>query len=250
VVSNIANLNGAALHLDGLDFRPADGLLYGYNGSSSGIYRVNTSSGATSFVSTSSAPVSVPLGIDFNPVADRLRVVTPADENRRINIATGLAITDGTLTYAVGDVNAGKNASIIDAAYTFSDRDPATGTTLYYIDSVLGILARTSNPNGGVLDTVGALGISTNDYTGFDIVTSTTGANTAYLSANTGRSTSLYTVNLSTGAASLVGAINASNLYGLAVSPVPEPGSLLLAAAGVLALLAMPRGRRAGRPAA
>lgn len=153
-------LSGATSSLAGLDFRPADGLLYGYNPATSGIYRVNTNTGVTTLVSTSNAPVTTGLlGIDFNPVPDRLRVVTANDENRRINVDTGNALNplvDGTLTYAVGDPNFGANPNILDAAYTNHDNNPATGTTLYYIDSVLNTLVVTSNANGGILNTVGS----------------------------------------------------------------------------------------------
>ncbi len=244
-VVNVGQISGDAVHLDGLDFRPADGMLYGYNGSDSGIYRLNLNTGATTRVSTSTSPVTVPLGIDFNPVADRLRVVTPNQENRRINIATGAATNDGALAYGSTDANQGKTPHIIDAAYTNSDTNPATGTQLYYIDSVLDILVSTTNPNGGVLSTVGALGLDANDYTGFDILTSANGLNTGLASFNNGRSTGLYSIDLASGAASYIGDIGASNLYGLAVLPsaVPEPSALLLVSTAGLALLGLGRRR-------
>lgn len=247
-VVNVGQISGDAVHLDGLDFRPADGMLYGYNGSDSGIYRLNLNTGATTRVSTSTSPVTVPLGIDFNPVADRLRVVTPNQENRRINIATGAATNDGALAYGSTDANQGKTPHIIDAAYTNSDTNPATGTQLYYIDSVLDALVTTNNPNGGVLSTVGALGLDANDYTGFDIFTAADGSNIGYASINSGRSTGLYSINLASGAATLIGDIGASNLYGLAVMPsaVPEPSSLMLIGTAGLALLGLGRRRQRG----
>ena len=113
LVTSVGTISGATPILDGLDFRPADGFLYGYRASTSGIYRVDIHTGATTLVSTSTMPVtSSLLGIDFNPVVNRLRVVTASDENRRINITTGVAIADGALTYAMGNTN------IRDAAYT------------------------------------------------------------------------------------------------------------------------------------
>lgn len=241
----VGAVSGATTRLDGLDFRPADGLLYGYDSVASGIYRVDTLTGATTLVSTSSAPVSAAiLGIDFNPVPDRLRVTTDAGDNRRINIATGAAITDGALAYAAGDANFGAAPRIADVAYTNSDKLAATGTQLYYIDWILNALVTTSNPNAGVLNTVGLLGVDTDENVGFDIVTDAAGVNSAFASLNVGGVQGFYGINLATGAATLIGATNTGPLNGLAVAPIPEPGSLaLIMAAGAALMLQARRGR-------
>ena len=242
LVTTIGNFSGATTTLSGMDFRPADGLLYGFNQADSGIYRVDTTTGATTLMSISTSAITSPrLGIDFNPVPDRLRVVAPSDQNLRINIANGAALIDGPLAYAAGDAHQGANPSIRDAAYTHHDRDPATGTTLYYIDTLLDILVTTNNPNAGALSTVGALGLDADDFSGFDIFTEN-GANTAFASFTVGGQAGLYTINLATGAATPLGAIGARELYGMAVAPVPEPGSLALLAAAAVALGARRRG--------
>ena len=241
----VGGVSGATNRLDGLDFRPADGLLYGYQSAASGIYRVDILTGATTLVSTSSAPVGAAiLGIDFNPVPDRLRVATDAGDNRRINIATGAAISDGALAYAAGDVNAGRAPHIADVAYTNSDKLAATGTQLYYIDWVLNVLVTTSSPNAGVLNTVGLLGVDTDENVGFDIVTDAAGVNSAFASLNVGGVQGFYGIDLATGAATLIGATNTGPLNGLAVAPIPEPGSLaLIMAAGAALMLQARRGR-------
>lgn len=249
-VTTVGLISGAVTSLSGLDFRPADGLLYGFQQSSSGIYTVNPATGATTFVSTSSSAVTgtgVRSGIDFNPVADRLRVVSTSGNNLRINVATGAATADTPLAYAAGDPNAGATPNIVDSAYTFSNRSPTTVTTLYYIDSLLDILVTTSNPNGGILTTVGRLGVDTSNSTGFDILTALSGNNTAFASLQVGGVDGLYTINLGTGAATLVGAISARNLSGLAVQPtaIPEPGTLALFGLAVLAF-GITRRRAAG----
>lgn len=242
-VTTLGAISGAIGRLDGLDFRPADGLLYGYEANGSGIYRVDLVTGVTTLVSTSSAPVgNAGLGIDFNPVVDRLRIVNPGDENRRINVATGAAIVDGALAFAAGDVNAGTNPQIRDAAYTNADNNAATGTQLYYIDAGLDALLTTTNPNAGVLNTVGALGVNTSSFLGFDIFTDLNGVNTAFASLRVGGVDGLYTINLLTGGATLIGGLGADQMFGLAVAPVAafavgEPGSLgLLAVAGLAAI--------------
>ncbi|MDQ3627208.1 MAG: DUF4394 domain-containing protein, partial [Verrucomicrobiota bacterium] len=91
----------------GIDFRPADGDLYDV-ANSGGIYRINVASGAASLVSTltadpadSSSPFTglsgTSFGVDFNPVVDRLRVVSDTEQNLRINVNTGAVTTDGNL---------------------------------------------------------------------------------------------------------------------------------------------------------
>ena len=245
-VTSVGALSGATTALDGLDFRPADGMLYGYNAATSGIYRVDPNTGMTTLVSTSSAPVSTSaLGIDFNPVADRLRVVTANDENRRINVANGAAQSDGMLAYAAGDANAGVNPNVVEAAYTNNDNNPNTGTSLFYIDYGLDTLVKTANPNGGALETVGALGVNTSDMTGFDIFTDISGNNTGYALLTSGGSPSLYTVNLLTGAATSLGAVGATRPFSLAIAqPVPEPGTICFGL-GLIGVCLSRRARRA-----
>lgn len=243
MVTTVGALSGAATQLDDLDFRPANGQLYGYRGSDGAIFLVNTSTGATTQVSSSAAvtPGST-TGIDFNPVPDRLRVVSSGDNNLRLNVDTGAPMTDGTLAYAAADANAGTNPTVVAAAYTNADKNPATGTTLYYIDSGLNILATTSNPNDGVLSTVGGLGFDVGDTVGFDIFTDAMGGNTAFATLLVGGLQSLYNINLGSGAATLVGDFGqAGTLTGLAAAPVPEPGSLALGGLAVLAALRLRR---------
>ena len=241
-VTTVGAIGGAITQLDGIDFRVADGALYGYNAATSGIYRVNTATGATTLVSTSTTAVGrTAVGIDFNPAADRLRVVTAADNNLRINVGTGATTVDGTLAYAAGDANFGANPNITEAAYTNNDNNPATGTTLYYIDEVLNTLVTTTNPNGGALSTVGALGLDVDDFLGFDIFTDAGGVNNAFASLRVAGAQGLYAINLATGAATLIGAIGMDRLHGLAVATVPEPGTMALTAAAGLVLLGLRR---------
>lgn len=232
-VTAVGAITGTGSFLDGLDFRPANGLLYGYSNQTGSIYTVNTSTGAATLVTAISTPTNTfTLGIDFNPVADRLRIVTALDQNLRVNVAGGATVVDGTLTYAAGDPNFGANPNIVDAAYTNSDTNPATGTTLYYIDFGTNTLVSTTNPNAGLLNTVGALGVDTDSDVGFDIFTEF-GVNIAYASLRVGGVNGFYGINLATGAATLLGAVgNTTPLFGLAIVPgraeVPEPGSLAL----------------------
>lgn len=244
-VAQVGALSGATSVLDGIDFRPADGALYGFRSADATVYRVDPTSGFTTLVSTAApvTPGSV-VGIDFNPVPDRLRVVSSAGDNLRINVATGATLVDGGLAFAAGDVNAGRRANVVEAAYTNNDNNPATGTTLYYIDNVLDVLVSTTNPNGGVLNTVGGLGVDADDFIGFDIFNDN-GVNTAFASLRVGGVQGLFTIDLGTGAATRVGTIGLDGLRGLAVATVPEPATLALVALAGLAALGGAR-RRAG----
>ncbi|MES2468140.1 MAG: VPDSG-CTERM sorting domain-containing protein [Verrucomicrobiota bacterium] len=231
----VGTVSGAVSNLAGIDFRPADGLLYGFDNTTGGqIVTINPNTAFTTLVSTSSTNSSSGnLGIDFNPVADRLRLVNVLDQNLRINVDTGAATVDGALAYAAGDPNAGVGPSIIDAAYTNSDTNPGTGTTLYYIDNGTDTLVSTSVPNNGVLGTVGSLGFNTNDRTGFDILSDGAGGNLGYaLLTSPAGVASFHSINLSTGAATNLGAIGQSAVrpYGLAITQtasVPDGGATI-----------------------
>lgn len=231
----VGNFSGATTSLSGLDFRPADGSLYGYSADTNSLVIVNPINAFTTFVSNpSTASTTNTLGVDFNPVADRLRLVNPNDQNLRINVDTSATIVDTPLAYAAGDPNFGVNPNIIEAAYTNSDINPATGTSLYYIDFELDTLVTTTNPNGGVLNTVGSLGVNTTNLVGFDILSDGFGSNTAYATMLlTNGTPNFYEINLATGTATSLGRLgNGQQLaIGLAIvqPTIPEPSSAMIA---------------------
>lgn len=243
----VALLGPTGAALAGIDFRPATGTLYGFSGTQ--LYTVNVETGAATLVAATSSTTGTPLGFDFNPVPDRIRIVDPSGTNLRVNPANGVAIVDGSLAYAAGDANAGASPNVTAVAYT-NNFAGATTTTLYGIDGSLGNLVRIAPPNNGVVNTVGSLGFGggVSGVNGFDIVTDG-GLNLAFLSLlGAGGSSTLYTVNLASGAATAVGAIGvAGGLQGLALAPVPEPGTYVLVATGLVAVAGMARRRRDAR---
>ena len=145
------------------------------------------------------------------------------------------ATTDTQLAYAAGDPNFGSTPNIVAAGYTNSFAGTLT-TTLFNIDIGRGVLTTQNPPNNGTLNTVGSLGVSSTNQVGFDILPF---AGTAFASftAVSGAS-SLYTINLATGSATLVGAIgNGQSITGLAaVADSPEPGTVSLVLSGMAAL--------------
>ena len=251
--ASFVQVTGVVGNLLGIDYRPADGQLYGL-ASSNNIYTINSSTGAATFTSTLDVPVSVGAlsGVDFNPVVDRLRVVGSNDTNFRINADTGATIVDGNLAYATGDVNFGVNPNLTGAAYLNSflgapspaGVTPPTRTTrLFDIDSNLDVLTLQNPPNDGTLVTIGSLGIDFSPTGGFDIFADGNGGNTAYAASDS----VLYTIDLATGAASSLGEIGGSrSLTGLAAKPVPEPSSVIgsLAAVTLGGVAVMRRRRR------
>ena len=205
----------------GIDFRPADGLLYAL-GTSSRVYVLDTLSGASTAVGVgpfTPALSGAAFGVDVNPVVDLLRVVGDADQNLRLSPVTGSAAgTDTALAYATGDPNAGADPQIVAAAYTNSVPGAAT-TALYAIDAGLGALVTLPGPNAGRLATVGSLGALTTPLVGFDIHGST-GIAYAALNPPATTSTRLHTVNLSTGGVTPTGVVgHGAPLVGIAVHP-------------------------------
>lgn len=187
----------------GIDFRPATGQLYAL-GSNSRIYTINKFTGAASFVGTLTTPLNgTNFGFDFNPVADRIRIVSDADQDLRANPNNGSNVVDGTLAYSAGDANAGQNPNVTGAAYIGSFIN-TTSTALYDIDSTLNILVTQNPANSGMLQTVGPLGVDATDIVGFD---HTAASNVAYASLNVGGSLGFYNINLSTGAATIIGTL-------------------------------------------
>jgi hypothetical protein len=188
-----------------IDVRPATGVLYGVatDGAAARLYRL--AGGAATAVG---APFAAggDLSMDFNPVVDRVRLVSSDGTNLRLHPDTGAVVAvDGTLTYGTGA------AEVADVAYTNSDTDPATGTTLYDVDSARDALAVQDPPNAGTLAPVGPLGVATAPgATGFDIhtyVADGTTRNLAFVSTvDRGRAT-LGMVNLATGAVTSFGEI-------------------------------------------
>ena len=246
-LTTVGNFSGATNFLDGIDFRPSNGLLYGYSFVNNSVVIVNPNTAQTTFVSMlGTASNTFDLGIDFNPTVDRLRLVNSNDQNFRINVDTGATTVDGPLAYAVGDVSFGISPTINDAAYTNNDNNSATGTQLYYVDYGTDRLVTTSNPNGGVLNSVGSLGVNATAFLGFDIFTNPfTGVNTAFAILDVASVTGLYNINLTTGAATLVGGVgsgvNSPASLAIQIAAVPEPGSAL---AGAIAVGLCVSGRR------
>ncbi len=207
----------------GIDFRPATGELFAYTGYNR-LITIDTAIAVATAVGSPAGLAGTSYGFDFNPTVDLIRIVNDTDQNIRVNPNGTLAGTDTPLAFAAGDPNFGTNPNVVGSAYS-NNFNGATTTTLYGIDSNIDHLVTQGSPNGaptspntGQLFTVGSLGFNTSDIVGFDI----TSSNTAYaaLQPALGGSSRLFTINLTTGAATLIGTIGGTEpLVGIAVAP-------------------------------
>jgi hypothetical protein len=167
-------------------------------------------------------------GIDFgfNAGTSQLYVSSDLGQNLTINPATGVATAGPNYTGAV-----------IDAmAYNYVN-------TLFYGVSAVNHDLYQMNPVTGATTLIGASGVAFADRIGFDISSAT---DIAYFSGTVSSQTEFFTVNLATGAMTLVGDVGtpgefSSGLDSIAVAPVPEPTTLALAAMGGGAMLLLMR---------
>jgi hypothetical protein len=234
--------------IKGIDFRPSTQQLFAL-GSSNRLYTLHVVTGVATPISvTPFTPVlsGSNFGFDFNPVIDRIRVVSNTKANYVLNPNDGTATVATNLFYGGADPNSGANPNVEFSAYS-NNVTPAPQTTqLYGIDSGLDILVTQAN-SAGTLGTVGPLGVNVGALGGFDILN----ANEAYaamLPTSTSAS-NLYSINLANGAAVNLGQIDGGAVISsMAVAPdgfnvnAPEPGSL--AVIGLAALGTLARRRR------
>jgi Domain of unknown function (DUF4394)/FG-GAP-like repeat len=197
--------------LVGIDFRATDGQLYtlGVNAATdtASLYTLALQTGVATLVgSLTGLGGDLPAGgygFDFNPAVDRIRVTTQIGGttgglNFRIN-PDSLAVVNDTQIH-------GSATGVSGAAYTF-----ASSTTLFALDAVSnslmlqGGIGGTPSPNGGVETLIGALGINFTDVNGFDIAPGASATGFGFALLTEGAFTGLYSVNLATGATTLIG---------------------------------------------
>jgi len=204
--------------LVGIDLRPSNNTLVGVTAEGA-IVTIDPATGAATALSMMNTPLpmaGMPVIVDFNPMADKLRLMT-GTTNHRVDVDTGAVTVDGSLAYETGDMHAGEAPMIAAAAYANSYGKPEA-TAMYDIDTTIGALIRQTAPNDGTLAAIGKLGMEMADTTpSFDIQTTADGTNSAWLIA----SGVIYSVDLESGAATEAGTIVGvdSDLIDFAVLP-------------------------------
>lgn len=246
------------LTLLGIDSRQSDGALYGL-ASDGSVVTLDPATGEGAVVLAGLArndgtgtaePVALDgtvFGVDFNPDVDRLRIVSDTGQNLRVNLApvddpaTTTVDESEFNTIVDGALNVGgvTQSGVAGAGYTTNDPDADSDTApvptqLYYVKTDTDQLFTTGTPSTGTLSLVGALGVDADATVGFDIINiGGFVGNSAFMVTNApGTATSsIYSVNLATGAATLLtNAVGGSVIGGGAAIP---PG--LLSGAAVIA---------------
>ncbi len=203
-IGPVTGLLAPDTRLVGIDFRVQDGKLYGV-GDGGGVYTLDPSSGAATLVNMLTVALEgTSFGVDFNPAADRLRIVSDTGQNLRHNVnAGGVTLEDGDLNYTAGVTALGVAA----AGYTNNDLAASTGTTLFDVDATLDQVALQVPPNNGTLTATGKLGLDVTSA-GFDVfsavVDGVTVDNLGFAVLNSGLGIGFYTVDLLTGTATFV----------------------------------------------
>jgi hypothetical protein len=195
----------------GLDNRVQNGLWYGL-GNLGNIYTIKLPvlPGSPDPVVTKVSKLTVPLygtffGFDFNPAADRLRIVSDNGQNLRHNLNDHTTTEDPQLT-----TNGSPTRGVTAAAYTNNDLNADTVTTLFDIGTVTDQVLVQSPANQGLLAPTGALTVDAQINAGFDIFADLVGGKTvsnqgfAVLTTPDGLS-KFYDVNMLTGTVTQIG---------------------------------------------
>ena len=217
-IGPVSGLGAGDSALVGIDFRVQDGELYGV-ADGGGVYTLDPETAEASFVSQLSVALAgSSFGVDFNPVADRLRIVSDAGQNLRHDVTapTGGTTADSDLTYTAPPGMPVLATGVAGAAYTNNDATqmgaPNTATTLFDLDANLNQVVVQSPPNNGILAATGALGVDPGSLLGFDVYSrlgddGQTLDNHGFAALAVDGSTGLYRIDLLSGRASLIGAL-------------------------------------------
>ncbi|MFI8515819.1 DUF4394 domain-containing protein [Streptomyces sp. NPDC085460] len=209
VLGKVSGLRGDTM-LVGIDFRVQNGKLYGV-GDRGGIYTLDSGAKAVKVSQLTVALQGKHFGVDFNPAADRLRVISDTGQNLRHNVAdqTTPTAVDGVLTNPTTPPSTA--LGVTGAAYTNNDLDAATATTLFDIDTTNNRVSLQSPANAGTLAPTGNLGVDVGPSAGFDIYyKASDGSNRGFAALSTDGKQRFYKVNVLDGRADLVGAFPAA----------------------------------------
>ncbi|MGW7342705.1 DUF4394 domain-containing protein [Streptomyces sp. NPDC054854] len=202
----------------GIDFRVQDKKLYGV-GDLGGIYILDQATAKAEKVSQLSVQLAGnAFGVDFNPAADRLRIVSDTGQNLRHNLGDPAAPKTTTADVALTNPAAPPATpkptpakGVTGAAYTNNDLSSTTATTLFDLATGKARVSVQSPANAGTLAPTGNLGATAGPSAGFDIYFSPeTKTNHGFASVQTENSYRFHSVDLLSGTATTAGSFPAS----------------------------------------
>jgi hypothetical protein len=198
-VNRVGRISGLKddMKVVGIDYRVQHGKLYAV-GDRGGVYTVDSRAKASKVSQLTVALDGRSFGVDFNPAANRLRVISDTGQNLRHNL---------------DDPNGAPALGVTGAGYTNNDLDAATATTLFDVDTTADQVSAQSPANAGNLAPTGKLGvdpvINAATDAGFDVHSQrkkgVTVSNTGYATLKVDGAYRFFTVDVLTGAATMVG---------------------------------------------
>lgn len=262
--ASLTNITGLAAgdFIKSIDFRPQTGLLYGLSQTNDTtnifrLYTIDITTGAASLQSTLT-PVAAPAGqggsatpvpfsngaiytIDFNPVANALRVVNSQGGNYRIgaaNLTTGTTFSDMMLSQTgIAGVAYTNNFAGGTSTQLFDVQTESTGNSTLFLQNP---------PNAGTLVSQGSTGF---DFASGDLdISGVTGL--GYYGDFTNRFyrfdniTGSPTANFVGSFAGVGNVIGIAAPVGTAITAAPEPGTIALLGLGMVGGMGILRRRR------
>ena len=213
-IGYVSGLQSTDTAVVGIDFRVQDGKLYGV-GNGGGVYTIDPKTAAATFVNALTVPLDgTAFGVDFNPAADRLRIISDTGQNLAHNVNDGgVTAANATLTYTAPPATPVPALGVTAAAYTNNDlNQPDTGTTLFDLDTMQDQVAIQSPPGTGILVATGKLGVDADAAAGFDIYSllskGVTVANFPFATLGANGTYRFYAINLTTGQALSLGRLD------------------------------------------
>ena len=225
-----------SMPVDAIAYRPVTGDLLGFTNGA--VYTIDPMSGAmtdlgATIMEGAMVAEGAMVGFDFNNAIDAVRVVSSAGDNL-VYFPEGFGDNDERagslrrftdLAYAEGDANAGATPMIFANAYTNAIAGmKASGTLQYALDAETDALVTLAN-NAGTLATVAdvtvdGMAADLSGMGGFDIVSPEEGTDMAYavLQMEGSDNAGLYSIDLATGAATLLADLGMGGITGFAVS--------------------------------
>ncbi len=210
-------------HVTGIAFHPTTGILYGVVSNSGQLITINTTTGAGTLVGTTGEQIP---DIDFNSAgtlygwSERDAAFTRSDDLVTLDLTTGASTLVGLSNFGTSGTGLAFDSS--DSLYV------KRSNTLHSVDATTGL-------------STGSIGITGTGVGSLDNILAFDNSNVMYSADRTGGGATLYTVDPTTGVATLVGSNSIDNLSALAFSPaatpIPEPSTLLLFGVGLLGVI-------------